>query len=234
MLFRAKAHFLQDHIKSPGVVDARNPRCRRRWGRRGWNGFASVQVHPFRFCLRVSGGRFLHRLSGLLRRVPQGNHLSGDVFLAPLGFFHSLPHKGDRLRAENGEPALHIHIQHADSAGLEVHAVNLHAPPINGQLHAQRDIVRCVPLLNDFIGGIRAPFRVRLCQYHAVTMFQQLFKRCLPCAGASGHGGFTQAGNLPHQHFRPQGGGRFLGVPAVEKHIASHLDAHQLIRVPRF
>ena len=88
---------------------------------------------------------------------------------------HTFPDKGDRFLPENREPSLHIQIFQADAPIFIVNAVNLHVPPVNGQLHPQRDIVGNVPLFHDLIRCMFPSLRVRSGNHHALAMLQKIF-----------------------------------------------------------
>ena len=88
---------------------------------------------------------------------------------------HTFPDKRDRFLPENRKPSLHIQIFQADTPVFIVNAVNLHMPPVNGQLHPQRDIVGNVPLFHDLIRCMFPPLRVRSGNHHALAMFQKVF-----------------------------------------------------------
>ena len=121
----------------------------------------------------------------------------------------------------------------ADRSGGVVHAVNLHAPPVNGQFHTDGDIIRRAALLDNFIGRVFAALCVRPRQHHALAVFQQLFQDRLPAVRAS-DGNRPQIGDFAGDGFSSQGRRGFLRVRAVKEDGFSHLNAHQLVRMLGF
>ena len=178
--------------------------------------------------------KLLNQVLGPVQCAARKGFLGLFLQLPPLLILHKLTDEGHGFRAEDGIPAPQLQVLQVYGAAVIVDAVDLHAPALHRQLHADGDIVRCVPLLDDLIGRVRAVLRVLFCQHHADAVLHQLVQYRLPRQIAAGDSGGSQAVNVPRQEHGSQGGRSGLRVLAIEQQIITHPDADDPIRVLGF